>query len=498
MSVDEVLPIVRQIAEALEFAHEHGIVHRDLKPANIKVRSDGAVKVLDFGLAKAIEPVGAAMPANVSQLSTLTPPAVTQAGIILGTAAYMSPEQARGNRVDKRADIWAFGAILFEMLTGRRAHSGDTVADILAGIISREPDWSLLRADTPGALRRLLERCLEKDPYRRLRDIGEARVALDELSDSGTRAVRFPAGVPSRRSRRLTMLASLLAGGILAAAAITALQHNLTNPPAAPASDRGPSRLVVLPFENLSGQSGDQWLAGAFSDSLTLGLQGVQNIVLLNRERVQEIDARRSPGARGVAQTLGAHYYVSGSYQRVGDDLKVVARLVETDGGTIGHQEAITDRFANVLSIEEQLARRFAAALEQSSAAAVQSVKTSSVDAYRAVAEANDLYLNGRFAEAIARLESATTQDPSYAEAWALLGKSYAQRSAPSYLDRNTRSEFIDRALQASQHAVELDNTLYDAQVALAATYQQLEQVESWRIAAEKATRLNPGSPMPT
>jgi tetratricopeptide (TPR) repeat protein len=176
----------------------------------------------------------------------------------------------------------------------------------------------------------------------------------------------------------------------------------------------------------------------------------------------------------------------------VGDDLKVVARLVDADGGTIGHQEAITDRFANVLNIEEQLARRFAAALEHSSAAAVRTVRTSSVDAYRAVAEANDLYLNGRFAEAVERLESATSKDPSYAEAWALLGKSYAQRSAPSNLDRNTRSEFMDRALQASQHAVELDNTLYDAHVALAATYQQLEQVESWRITAEKAIWLNP------
>src|SRR5688572_26469736 len=168
LSVEETLLIARQIAAALEAAHESGIIHRDLKPANIKVRPDGTVKVLDFGLAKAMESVGHA--SNVSQSPTITTPAMTQAGIILGTAAYMSPEQARGKAVDKRADIWAFGAVLFEVLTARRAFDGDDIAITLAAVMMKEPDWRLLPAATPVALRRLLTRCLKKDPKARIRD----------------------------------------------------------------------------------------------------------------------------------------------------------------------------------------------------------------------------------------------------------------------------------------------------------------------------------------
>jgi len=146
--VDETLPIAKQIAEALEAAHEQGIIHRDLKPANIKVRPDGTVKVLDFGLAKAMEPTGA-RPANVSQAPTITTPAMmTGVGMILGTAAYMSPEQARGNPVDKRSDIWAFGAVLYEMLAGARAFPGDGVSEVLASVLARDPDWARL----PGML----------------------------------------------------------------------------------------------------------------------------------------------------------------------------------------------------------------------------------------------------------------------------------------------------------------------------------------------------------
>src|SRR5436853_4921963 len=143
--LDEALPIAKQIAEALEAAHEQGIIHRDLKPANIKVRSDGTVKVLDFGLAKAMEPTATAS-SSASMSPTITTPAMTQAGMILGTAAYMSPEQARGKIVGKRADIWAFGTVLFEMLTGTRAFHGEDIVDTIASVVSKEPDWSALPA----------------------------------------------------------------------------------------------------------------------------------------------------------------------------------------------------------------------------------------------------------------------------------------------------------------------------------------------------------------
>jgi serine/threonine-protein kinase len=178
--LDEALPIAKQIAEALEAAHEPGIIHRDLKPANIKVRDDGTAKVLDFGLAKALEPTGA-MSATVSILPTITSPAMTQAGLILGTAAYMSPEQAVGKSVDKRSDLWAFGVVLLEMLTGRQVFQGETVSHVLASVLKDEPDWAALPASTPGQIRQLLRRCLEKNPRSRLRDIGEARVLIEDL-----------------------------------------------------------------------------------------------------------------------------------------------------------------------------------------------------------------------------------------------------------------------------------------------------------------------------
>jgi len=177
--IDEVLSIARQICEALESAHDQGVVHRDLKPANIIVRPDGAVKVLDFGLAKALDVEQAS--GNLSHSPTVLASSPTMQGVILGTAAYMSPEQARGRPVDQRSDIFSFGCVLYEMLSGTQCFKGDTVSDTLASVLARDPDWDALPANTPPALRRLLERCLDKDPKRRLRDIGEARIVIEDI-----------------------------------------------------------------------------------------------------------------------------------------------------------------------------------------------------------------------------------------------------------------------------------------------------------------------------
>ncbi|MDX1584732.1 MAG: serine/threonine-protein kinase, partial [Thermoanaerobaculia bacterium] len=175
--IDEAVEIALQIAQALEVAHDQGIVHRDLKPANVKVDSDNQVQVLDFGLAKAFD--DEFEEGDVSNSPTMVR-AATHQGVILGTAGYMSPEQARGKSVDERADIWAFGVVLWEMITGRRLFSGTTMSDTLASVLKEDPDWKLLPPETPAAIRRLLRRCLNRNPKDRLRDIGDARLELIE------------------------------------------------------------------------------------------------------------------------------------------------------------------------------------------------------------------------------------------------------------------------------------------------------------------------------
>lgn len=210
--LDEALPIARQIADALEYAHEHGIIHRDLKPANIKITPDGRVKVLDFGLAKALSSDSAST-ADPDASPTITLQSATE-GIVIGTAGYMSPEQARGKTVDKRADIWAFGVVLVEMLTGRSVFAGETISDTLAAVLRSDVDYSHLPPETPPGVRYLIERCLERDPARRLRDIGDARILMDSAPTP------LLAATPAKTRKKWLPWAAGLGGGAALAACI--------------------------------------------------------------------------------------------------------------------------------------------------------------------------------------------------------------------------------------------------------------------------------------
>ena len=295
--VDEALPIARQIAEALEAAHHLGIIHRDLKPANIKVRADGTVKVLDFGLAKALDPLGASS-TDATTSPTLTLHA-TQAGVILGTAAYMSPEQARGKVVDARTDIWAFGCVVFEMLTGQRAFHSDDVTDTIVAVVSREPDWQAL-PPAASSLRPLLTRCLRKDPKQRLQAIGDARIQIDELLTGAVpEAPSFTTKSPRGRLVAVVAITALIVGVVIGALVSWALWR-------APQIDTTVSRVeIVLPsalMPVLSGGGRD--IAISPDGRFIVYLVMVDQRFHLAIRAISERDARLIPGTPNARQPI--------------------------------------------------------------------------------------------------------------------------------------------------------------------------------------------------
>jgi serine/threonine protein kinase/tetratricopeptide (TPR) repeat protein len=437
----DALGYVVQIAAGVAAAHANGIVHRDIKPANVFVTTDQRVKILDFGLAKLITVGADSVP-----------------GLIIGTAGYMAPEQVRGGKLDARVDVFAIGCVLHEMLSGAPAFAGETAIEIMTAILNDEPRAVETATSDPLArgLLSIARHCLEKDPARRFQSALDVALAVDAVSRT--------AGVP---------------------AAMRAV------PAKDDADERGISRMAVLPFDNLSRSPADEWLAGAFADSLTLGLADAPGVILVNREHVVGLkDARSDP--QRLSEILGLRYYVAGSYQRVADDIRVVARLVDAAAGTIKVQESLTDKFEQLLTIQDDLARRFTAALRPPTAGGPYVGRTSSLSAYKAFADARDLHLGGRYREAISRLDAALSYDEAYAEAWALLAKSFARLSSPASLDTVAGSELQRQALRAALRAVDLAPQLYDAQVALALAYRGVEDVEPWRAAAQRAIDLNP------
>ena len=304
---DEALDIALQIVSALEAAHEQGIVHRDLKPSNVKLKPDGTVKVLDFGIAKALEPRAT----SGSEAVALTTPAMTQAGLVLGTAAYMSPEQARGKAIDERADVWAFGCVLYEMLSGRPAFAGEDVTTTLARVLERDPDLSALPKGVAPTVRRTIELCLRKDVKKRIADIRDVKLALEGTFDSDSRRDRT--AEPIWR-RALPMSAALLAMAIVVGAYV----WRTAAPPATlPAAPLAVTRFVVTPPANapLANMGGYDVVISPDGERLAYFAQDPQTggVALYVRE-IDGLEARRIPGTEGQAGGLNPFFSPDGKW----------------------------------------------------------------------------------------------------------------------------------------------------------------------------------------
>ena len=331
LEVGEAVEICRQIAEGLEAAHEKGIVHRDLKPANVKITPAGKVKILDFGLARILHDQAAT--ADLSH-----PPAITeqktQPGMILGTAAYMSPEQARGKPVDKRADIWAFGCVLYECLTGKRAFQGDTVSETIAAILKEEPDWQALPAGASENVRAVLRRCLQKNPELRMRDIADARIEIGEPSLPPLEPMPAPRRVPLGRLGAVAVL--LLLASIAIALALMGYFQSVSPEPVI-------STIKLEPGLSLTGMSLDADLMRPSRTSVAISIDGrfiVYSAIEVNKDAGVRVERNRGPRDQASIVFAGNGPIGSQAYRRDGRRNQSIPIPGQPVGGILGRLEA--------------------------------------------------------------------------------------------------------------------------------------------------------------
>jgi serine/threonine protein kinase/tetratricopeptide (TPR) repeat protein len=413
--LDDTLAMVAQIAHAIEAAHAQDVIHRDLKPANIKVRSDGTVKVLDFGLAKALAPGPPTASSGLSQLPTIASPGVTQVGMVLGTAAYMSPEQARGRAAGKPADVWAFGCVLFEMLTGVSAFAGETMSDTIAKTLGQEPDWKALPGSTPGKVRDVLRRCLRKEQQHRFQDIKDARLALEQ---AGTTRSRWQRSAATSIAAAALMLAIVLGS------------RWLPQKPSAPPTAHPPVTILIADFEN---RTNDSTFDRTVEPVLRISLENATFISAYDRTRINGTLGVRPPdrldqrAALELAVKQGVNTVLSGSIEKEGDGYILSATATQTVTGS--RIASATGRAATkdqIIQAAATVAATIRNALGDDTSDSTRlfnatTLSTTSLEVVRYYALAQEAGSSGKFEDAL-RLASRTVElDPKFGVGYQLL-----------------------------------------------------------------------------
>ncbi len=496
LAVEKALNLAEQIASGLAAAHEKGIVHRDLKPENILITKSGLAKIGDFGLAKLVE-------SSVSDGPTIGGHQ-TSAGMILGTVAYMSPEQVRGQPVDRRSDIFSFGALLYEMLTGRKAFQGDTAAETMARILRDEPDpLEQVTPDVPAPVRAIVERCLAKEPSGRYdgahdlaRDLASSRAHLRD-AEVGTRVLPRERS----RSRRLAFGAIALVAvlAVVVAALVARQRRPVALPSAGPSSEHltaEPTSIAVLPFVNMSPDANQEYFSDGLSEELLNSLANVPQLRVISRTSSFQFKGK-SEDVRTIAKRLDVAHVLEGSVRRSGRRVRITAQLVSADTGSHQWSQTFDRDEDDVFRLQQEIAGEVARALRVIlvDGTLPRRPPPRSMEAYT-------LLLKGRYfsdrrtkadsARAVEALKRAIELDPGYAEAWAALARAYATQAGSAFAPVD---ESVANARKAAEKALVLDPKLAAGHSILGwikASYEREWEAADFEF--KRALELDPGS----